>query len=522
MRLSKRMTSALLAGALAVGVSGSAFAFTPSDFVDYDPDAWHGPALKWAVENDVMIGNGQNELEPDRSISRAEFVTMIDRLFQTYNPTDISMFSDVPSTSWYYDYVSMGYQMGTVNGTSYTTMSPLGTITREQAMTILARALALPDGALDDLLKFPDREVTSNWAISYLGALTSAGKVKGRADEWLHPLDDITRAEVAQLLMRCFPYIFDGHDVPSGHYEDNVLIRSNDTSVSSLVEGSTFDESLVLATGMADGIIDIKNSTINRLVCWGNHDVYIYPDVTIKEIVISRTDGPCHIHWLGDENSLPDIIFRPGSNGNSDVVDKNDKPIYYPSHHPIVYFDKQDGSAVISKRIDESGYIQPIEIPKREGYVFSGWHTEKECYKKFDFSKKPTDGMTLYAKWYTEEEYKEVEKLNALVSGATVRVGANTDILAIVGGKTLPVDLTANAANPCNVTVQLVRQDNGEVLFTKELAPGEICDRAEVLQMPEYGNYKCTYVVTGDNGSNRIEIQAMLYVSYMWAEGAAK
>lgn len=529
MKLIKRLSCFALAAITALGVTGAASAIDVTSFPDYDPNAWHARALRWVVDEGIMVGDGEGKLSPDRLITRAEFVTMVDRLFETYNKADISMFEDVPGDAWYTDYVAMGYQMGTINGTSETTMEPLGTITREQVMTILARALALPDGDMEDLAQFPDRENSSDWSVPYSAALTRIGKVQGRGDGLLHPRELINRAEVAQLLMRCFPHILDGHGDTSGVYKDNVLIRSHDLTSRSVIKGGTYQESLIFAVGMGDGATNIYDSKINRLVCWGNHDVYIWPSVSVKQIVISRTDGPCIIHWMGGMKDFPEVIFRPGSDPGCKVVDKDGKEILpnppKPSggggggstHYPVVYFDKQDGTNRVTKRIDSSGYVQPIETPVRSGYVFSGWYTEKECKKRFDFSKKATDGMTLYAKWYTTDEYEEVQRLNSLVAGATVRVQADTDILALVDNQNVPVHLAAHEDNPCGITVKLVLQDQeNTVLGSVDLEPGAKADTLLVENMPEYGNYSCKYVVTAENGSNNIEIQAMLYVAYMW------
>ena len=50
-------------------------------------------------------------------------------------------FTDVPTSSWYYDAVVYVYESGLMNGTSSTTFSPESTLKREQAVTVIGRLM---------------------------------------------------------------------------------------------------------------------------------------------------------------------------------------------------------------------------------------------------------------------------------------------------------------------------------------------------------------------------------------------
>lgn len=70
-----------------------------------------------------------------------------------------------------------------------------------------------------------------------------------------------------------------------------------------------------------------------------------------------------------------------------------------------VTFDSQGGSAVQSiKNVEYGAQIQAPETPKRTGYTFTGWYTEKECKNQWDFAKNTITGnRTLYAGWKLEK-----------------------------------------------------------------------------------------------------------------------
>ena len=68
---------------------------------------------------------------------------IVNRSFGTYQKADITNYRDVKPGAWYYDDVAMAVHMGTYNGTSTSTMAPDEPITRQEAMTVVARALQL-------------------------------------------------------------------------------------------------------------------------------------------------------------------------------------------------------------------------------------------------------------------------------------------------------------------------------------------------------------------------------------------
>ncbi len=68
-----------------------------------------------------------------------------------------------------------------------------------------------------------------------------------------------------------------------------------------------------------------------------------------------------------------------------------------------VTFDTQGGSKISSKTVSRNTAVAEPAEPTREGYVFGGWFTDKDCTEAYDFSTKVTKNITLYAKW-TEEQ----------------------------------------------------------------------------------------------------------------------
>jgi hypothetical protein len=90
----------------------------------------------------IIEGRTESSFAPEATMTRAEFATIVVRGLGL-TPEIVQVFSDVPDTAWYAPYVGAAYQYGIVEGTSATTFAPGGTITRQEAATMVARAADL-------------------------------------------------------------------------------------------------------------------------------------------------------------------------------------------------------------------------------------------------------------------------------------------------------------------------------------------------------------------------------------------
>ena len=149
----KRLTALLLSLVLSLGLAGgaNAAAKTAADFPDYDSQAWYAEAMAAAVEDGLLRGTDKGLLNPQGNLTRAEMAAIINRSFGTYVKEDISQFTDVSRGAWYYEDVAMAVHMGTYEGRDQRTMAPDSNITRQEAMTVVARALQLDAGDYEEI-----------------------------------------------------------------------------------------------------------------------------------------------------------------------------------------------------------------------------------------------------------------------------------------------------------------------------------------------------------------------------------
>ena len=223
----KRILAMILtvASCLSLAVSVSAANTTArkaTDFKDYDAKSWYAEAVSAAVNNGLLYGKSSTTLDPNGDMTRAEMAAIINRSFGCYKAADISQYKDVSNSKWYYKDVALAVQMGTYVGRSSSAMAPDAPISRQEAMTVVARALELDYDSYSktDLSAFSDRSEISNWAMPYVRAMVGADYIHGRG-KVLAPLDNITRAEFAQI----FHNIIGTYVVSKGTYDKDIKGR---------------------------------------------------------------------------------------------------------------------------------------------------------------------------------------------------------------------------------------------------------------------------------------------------------
>ena len=301
----KRILAMILAVAscLSLAVGASAANTTTrkaTDFKDYDAKAWYAEAVSAAVDNGLLYGKSATVIDPNGDMTRAEMAAIINRSFGCYKTADISQYKDVSKDKWYYKDVAMAVQMGTYNGRSSSTMAPDSPITRQEAMTVVARALELDYDSYSktDLSAFSDRSEISNWALPYVRAMVGADYIHGRT-KGLEPLDNITRAEFAQI----FHNIIGSYITVKGTYgkdiKGSVLIRTDDVELKNL----TVDGDLIIGCGAADGKIVLDNVTVKgRLLVWGGGTAAVYCNngTNMPAVVVARVDDAVKVIYDRD------------------------------------------------------------------------------------------------------------------------------------------------------------------------------------------------------------------------------
>ncbi len=155
----------------------------------------------------VVNGMGDNYYQPDASLTRAQFLTMLSKTIYGLDPSQTAPagFTDVPAAEWYYNYVNWGFANGIVNGIDEVTFAPNDNITREQMAIMLnnfARSteLVLPETGAG--ASFTDSAMISPWAADSVNKIVSSGVMSGYPEGNYNPQGKATRAEAATVIYK--------------------------------------------------------------------------------------------------------------------------------------------------------------------------------------------------------------------------------------------------------------------------------------------------------------------------------
>ncbi len=218
---------------------------------------WMEPYLEQLVEWGVMRGSSSGNLNPDRVLTRAEFVTMINRAFG-YTERGNTPFQDVPANAWYADDINIAYQAGYFTGTSETTAGPLGRVTREQAAVLLGRNLRLQGipGVNSD---FTDVHRMGNWSRGMVQECAELGIIQGYADGTFRPQNYITRGQMACFLVRALGTLVHetGDQIAGGVYGNLTVNTSGVKLKDTVITGN-----LYLSGGVGLGSVELENVTV--------------------------------------------------------------------------------------------------------------------------------------------------------------------------------------------------------------------------------------------------------------------
>ena len=301
----KRILAMLLAVASCLSLAVSASAENSAtrkatDFKDYDAKAWYAEAVSVAVDNGLLYGKSSTIIDPNGDMTRAEMAAIINRSFGCYAKADISKYKDVSKDRWYFEDVAMAVQMGTYNGRSNSSMAPDAPITRQEAMTVVSRALELDYDSYSktDLSAFSDRSEISNWALPYVRAMVGADYIHGRG-KVLAPRDNITRAEFAQIFANIISSYITVKRTYDKDIKGSVLIRTDEVTLQNM----TVDGDLIIGCGAADGKITLDNVTIKgRLLVWGGGTkaVYCNAGTNMPAVVVARVDDAVKVIYDRD------------------------------------------------------------------------------------------------------------------------------------------------------------------------------------------------------------------------------
>ncbi len=175
-------------------------------FTDLANCTWAADAINALANAGIIKGTSETTYSPASNITRADFALLLVRAFGLTSD-NTENFADVSASDYFAPELAIARNTGIVGGIGENKYAPRNSITRQDMMVIVYRALEKlgVDFGQNIELQYPDYSTVSPYAQDAVSALIAAGLVNGK-NGFIAPSDYTTRAEVAVLIKRILDY----------------------------------------------------------------------------------------------------------------------------------------------------------------------------------------------------------------------------------------------------------------------------------------------------------------------------
>ncbi len=271
---------------------------------------WAKEWINNAVNIGFVSGYDDGTFKPNRTVTRAEFSTLLNKAMQIGISREIS-FSDVSANDWFYKEVQKSLAAGFFSGYDDNTFKPNNPIKREEVAKVVAGAITTGnvDGEGASLLK--DYNSIQNWAKVSVNTVYNKGYILGYPDKTYMPAKPLTRAEAVKI-------IYDIIENENIEYGFNIT-NYNETYSSAVVVGN-----LNVLDSVGNGNVYIKNVVVlgDIVISAKNVKTVELTDVKARNIIVKSENNPIKIVYNDNvviaNTQLPAIatIQKSGQNVN--------------------------------------------------------------------------------------------------------------------------------------------------------------------------------------------------------------
>lgn len=270
---------------VSIGISG-AVAVKPETALAAQTH-WADSAIARMSQAEILKGDADGQMHPDRPITRAEFVSMLNRAFRYNSYKDEQLpFSDMSGKEWYADNIRVAYNQGYFSGINKNKAGAKDPITREQAAAMLCRNLKV-DSKVLQIDAFTDGKKISQWSKGSIGASVEKKYIHGYKDGSFRPQANITRGEAAVMLSNSLGTVLSKGGVQSlGTVQGNVTISGYNTTL----EDTVITGDLYITEGVGMGYVKLKNVTVlgEVIVCGGGEGQWGGSSVEFDDCAVSK------------------------------------------------------------------------------------------------------------------------------------------------------------------------------------------------------------------------------------------
>lgn len=267
---------------------------------------WAEKDFRSWVNNGWISGYGNGVFKPDQAITRAEWVLLVNRVFNLQTEIE-TVFTDVKRGESYYVDIKKAVAAGYVSGYSDGTFRPAQTVSRQEAAVMLFRLFQL--NAADGGTAPKDASELPSWSKEAVLTMLGSGYLGGYEDGSFKGALSITRAEALRMISNLAGEIIQ----KSGTYSDltarNLVIGGPGVELkNTIISGN-----LYLTEGLGEGEVTLDNVKVagKIFVTGGGENSVILNNSTTSELVVRKKNGKLRIVTKGT-SAIPNVRVQSG------------------------------------------------------------------------------------------------------------------------------------------------------------------------------------------------------------------
>lgn len=329
---------------------------------------WAEQELRKWQEYGVLSGYPDGSLQPDRKLTRAEFIVMLDRVFRFAGGAQ-TPFTDVPAAAYYREALAGAYAAGLVSGTGNGTFMPDRPITREEAAKLVALAFdaEAPSPDATAVQALTDGSQISAWARTSIETMLGRGYMAGRGLDRFEPKAGLTRAEMIKVLDNVVARLIGAEglsDVDTAAVEGNIVVNRAPVKLQNLVVNGD----LILAPGVREGEVSLDHVTVNgRVLVQGSPDSGIAiqnSQISVLKVTAAKTKlslGSVKLERLSVMPSAADSVITQDEATDIGILDNQAQRVEFRGPSPAAA-----GAAADRPAAGGDGVVEPEDPPAQE------------------------------------------------------------------------------------------------------------------------------------------------------------
>lgn len=173
-------------------------------FADLAGYEWAKMEIEALATSGIIKGTSDTTFSPGSNTTRADFICLLVRALKFSADIDAN-FIDVAQSDYFYNEVGIAKKLGIALGTGDNLFKPRESISRQDMMVLVSRAMKIAGKQLDesasDLSKFTDSAEVAPYAVGPVAQLVKEGIIQG-SNGRINPKGTAIRAEAAVIIYR--------------------------------------------------------------------------------------------------------------------------------------------------------------------------------------------------------------------------------------------------------------------------------------------------------------------------------